>query len=226
MGVFSSWLSTLAQRETTFGISPPMSTPSAKARAPPAPQNVSVSGATKNSPSAVEAVGLDVRVAAVPDRGRAVGIALAGAEHLREQSVERLLTIWIVPTVAIEIGAGRVQFTIVPSGAIRVIGRVTPSFQVTSQASSGKSGANRPPQRRPVGAVDAELDLRARAGEVEDERVALLGRGQLDLRGRAGHVDVLARRHSPSGSSASRRRTSCSDCSISSSETVVDRLEP
>ena len=60
--------------------------------------------------------------------------------------MERLLTIWIVPTVAIEIGAGRMQFTIVPSGAISLIGRVTPSFQVTSQASSGKIGAKRPPQ--------------------------------------------------------------------------------
>ena len=38
------------------------------------------------------------------------------------------------------------QFTSVPSGAISLIGRITPSFQVMSQASSGKIGANRPPQ--------------------------------------------------------------------------------
>ena len=57
-----------------------------------------------------------------------------------------MLTIWIVPTVAIEIGAGRTQLTTVPSGAISWIGRVTPSFQVMSQASSGKIGANIPPQ--------------------------------------------------------------------------------
>ena len=35
-------------------------------------------------------------------------------------------------TVATETGAGRVQFTTVPSGAIMVIGRITPSFQVMS----------------------------------------------------------------------------------------------
>ena len=39
---------------------------------------------------------------------------------------------------AIEIGAGRMQLTTVPSGAISRIGRATPSFQVMSQASSGK----------------------------------------------------------------------------------------
>ena len=43
-----------------------------------------------------------------------------------------LLTDWIAPTVATETGAGRVQFTTVPSGAIIVIGRMTPSFQVMS----------------------------------------------------------------------------------------------
>ena len=48
--------------------------------------------------------------------------------------------------MAIEIGAGRTQFTTVPSGATRAIGLVTPSFQVTSQASSGKIGANIAPQ--------------------------------------------------------------------------------
>jgi hypothetical protein len=57
-----------------------------------------------------------------------------------------LLTIWIVPTVAIEIGAGRRQFTTVPSGATSEIGFVTPSFHVTSQASNGKMGANMAPQ--------------------------------------------------------------------------------
>ena len=51
----------------------------------------------------------------------------------------------MVPTVAIEIGAGRTQLTIVPSGATSLIGRVTPSFHVTSHASSGKIGANKPP---------------------------------------------------------------------------------
>ena len=59
--------------------------------------------------------------------------------------MERLLTIWIVATVAIEIGAGRMQLTTVPSGATSLIGRVTPSFHVTSHASSGKIGAKRPP---------------------------------------------------------------------------------
>ena len=64
---------------------------------------------------------------------------------LLRRIVERLLTIWIVPTVAIETGAGRMQLTTLPSGAISEIGRVTPSFQVTSHASSGKIGANMPP---------------------------------------------------------------------------------
>ena len=43
-----------------------------------------------------------------------------------------LFTDWIVPTVASETGAGRVQFTMVPSGAIILIGLRTPSFQVMS----------------------------------------------------------------------------------------------
>ena len=42
------------------------------------------------------------------------------------------LTDWIAPTVATEIGAGRVQFTIESSGTIILIGRITPSFQVMS----------------------------------------------------------------------------------------------
>ena len=43
-----------------------------------------------------------------------------------------LLTDWIAPTVATETGAGRAQFTIVPSGAIILIGRMAPSFQTMS----------------------------------------------------------------------------------------------
>ena len=43
-----------------------------------------------------------------------------------------LLTDWIAPTVATETGAGRVQFTMEPSGAIISMGRTTPSFQVMS----------------------------------------------------------------------------------------------
>ena len=43
-----------------------------------------------------------------------------------------LLTDWIAPTVASETGAGRVQFTTEPSGAIILIGLRTPSFQVMS----------------------------------------------------------------------------------------------
>ena len=38
------------------------------------------------------------------------------------------------------------QFTISPGSAIIVIGRITPSFQVMSWHSSGKSGASNPPQ--------------------------------------------------------------------------------
>ena len=43
-----------------------------------------------------------------------------------------LLTDWMAPTVASETGAGRVQFTTEPSGAIILMGRSTPSFQVMS----------------------------------------------------------------------------------------------
>jgi hypothetical protein len=60
--------------------------------------------------------------------------------------MERLLTIRITPTVAIEIGAGRWALTSVPSGATSWNGRVTPSFQVMSHASSGKMAAKIPPQ--------------------------------------------------------------------------------
>ena len=44
IGVLSSWLSAFAQRETMFGISPPMSTPSAKERAQIAKQIQELSG--------------------------------------------------------------------------------------------------------------------------------------------------------------------------------------
>src|ERR1700749_1703328 len=60
-----------------------------------------------------------------------------------------LLTDWIAPTVATDTGAGRVQFTIVPSGATIVIGFITPSFQTMSEPSSGKRGANNPPSDAP-----------------------------------------------------------------------------
>src|SRR5438034_9497920 len=135
-----------AQRETTFGISPPRSTPSLKERAPAAPAKVSVSGAMKNSPSGLTrcvstCAWLPCQTAVA--RPRYVSL---DPNIFESTSVDRLLTIWTVPTVAIEIGAGRVQLTTVPSGAVSSIGRVTPSFQVTSQASSGKIGANIAPQ--------------------------------------------------------------------------------
>ena len=43
-----------------------------------------------------------------------------------------LLTDWMAPTVATDTGAGLVQFTMAPSGAIIVIGLITPSFQTMS----------------------------------------------------------------------------------------------
>ena len=82
--MFSSWLSALAQRETTLGISPPMSTPSREgAGAGRAGERV---GQRRDEELAVgvDAVRLDMRVAAVPDRGRTIAVALAGAEDLRE----------------------------------------------------------------------------------------------------------------------------------------------
>src|SRR4051812_35596213 len=128
-----------------LGVSPPLSTPSAKARAPAAPPNVAGTGATKNSPSFVTpcvstCAWLPCQTAVGRFRWRSLD-----PKSFESTSVDRLLTIWIVPTVAIEIGAGRVQLTIVPCGAISLIGRVTPSFHVTSQARSGKIGANSPP---------------------------------------------------------------------------------
>src|SRR5262249_52056725 len=129
-----------------FGISPPRSTPSANERAPAAPQNVSVSGATKNSPSLVKpcvstCAWLPCQTAV--DRFRCRSLE---PKIFERASVERLLTIWIVPTVAIEIGAGLVQLPIVPSGAIGGLGRGPATFHDTSRARSGKSGAKSPPQ--------------------------------------------------------------------------------
>ena len=117
----------------------------------------------------------EMRVASVPDRCGSILVALARAEHLGQRDRRKVVEIWIVPTVAIEIGAGRMQFTTVPSGAISEIGRVTPSFHVTSQARSGNIGAKHPAPGGPVATVDAEIDLRAGAGEVVCERVIFLG---------------------------------------------------
>ena len=95
-----------------------MSTPSRNARAPAAPQNVSVSGATENSPHPpsghVSRCGRGFRARPPSHGGRLSSLA---PKSFESASVERLLTIWIVATVAIEIGAGRMQLTTVPSGA-------------------------------------------------------------------------------------------------------------
>ena len=74
----------------------------------------------------------DREVVGVPDRGGLVGIFFARRQHLSDGEQAALLTDWIAPTVATDTGAGRVQLTIVPSGAIIVIGLITPSFHTMS----------------------------------------------------------------------------------------------
>ena len=68
----------------------------------------------------------------VPDRRRLVAVLSLAASILPMVVQAALLTDWMAATVATETGAGRVQFTIEPSGAIIVTGRMTPSFQVMS----------------------------------------------------------------------------------------------
>src|SRR5262245_21785672 len=209
-----------------FGISPPRSTPSANERAPAAPQNVSVSGATKNSPSLVKPC---VSTCAWLPCQTAVDRYLCRSlepKIFERASVERLLTIWIVPTVAIEIGAGLVQLTIVPSGATSRIGRVTPSFHVTSQASSGKIGAKSPPQV----AQYEQLTPSSTCGLEPVKSYVSVSASFVTVSSTlafAPGMSMYSRtRHSPSASSDRRCRTSCSDWRISSSETDSTRSTP
>ena len=225
--MFSSWLSTFAQRETMFGISPPRSTPSANARAPAAPQNVSVSGATKNSPSAVKpcvstCAWLPCQTAVARSR-----VALARAEHLREHERREVVDDLDRPH-------GRDRDRRRPDAVHdRPLGRDQPDRPRHALVPGHVPGEQREDRReeaapgRPVGAVDAELDLRARAGEVVREGVALLDRGQLDLRVRAGHVDVLA--HAPLAVRAAPRAgcgRAARTARISSSETASTTSTP
>ena len=58
-------------------------------------------------------------------------LGLAASIFDRQMS-EALFTAWMAPTVAIDTGAGRLAFTIVPSAATMLTGFSTPSFQVMS----------------------------------------------------------------------------------------------
>jgi len=58
----------------------------------------------------------DREMIGVPDRGRLVRETLVADSILPIVAQAALLTDWMAPTVATETGAGRVQFTIVPSG--------------------------------------------------------------------------------------------------------------
>jgi len=96
-----------------------------------------VSKLTKYSPS--EARPLSITARWLPCQTPVARSACAAdAPSIFDSTVaDRLFTVWMTPTVAIEMGAGRMQFTKVPSGAIIRMGREIPSFQVTSQHSSG-----------------------------------------------------------------------------------------
>src|SRR6185503_15264172 len=140
-----SIISTLAMREIGFGISPPTSTPSAKVRAPPAPAKVSVRMPMDWPPRWLVPNMKTAKWLACHTAVASLRYFSLAASILPIVAQAALLTDWIAPTVATETGAGRVQFTIVPSGAIIVIGRMAPSFQTMSKQRSGNSGANKPP---------------------------------------------------------------------------------
>src|SRR2546428_2374366 len=55
-------------------------------------------------------------------------------------------TDWMAPIVATEIGAGRAQLTMEPSGVRTRMVRMMPSFQMTSEQSSGNMGARTAPK--------------------------------------------------------------------------------
>ena len=140
----------------------------------------------------VDSVRLDMRVAPVPDGGRAVLELLAGAEHLGQHERREVVDDLDRPdgcdrdrggSHAVDHASlGRDQTD--RSGDALVPGHVP--------GEEGKDRGEHPSPRRPVAAVDAEVDLGARAGEVVGERLAFLRGGQLDLAAAAGHVDVLA----------------------------------
>src|SRR5580704_2966414 len=137
-----------------------------------------------------------------------------------------LLTDWIAPTVATETGAGRVQFTIVPSGAIILIGRMAPSFQTMSKQSRGNNGANRPPSE----AHFEQLTLYFDCGEdpvkskVKESSCFVMVSKTLLISPLTSKYCRDCQR--PFGSSRKRSRSRASDCSINVRHAPLTVSEP
>ena len=107
----ASIVSTFAMREIGLGISPPISTPSANVRAPPAPAKVSVRMPIARRPCwLLPNMKIAKWLACQTAVASSAYFSLA-ASILPMVEQAALLTDWMAPTVATDTGAGRVQFT-------------------------------------------------------------------------------------------------------------------